>query len=186
MSTISTMSRMSTCQIAEERTEMDCEESVTNKTQLHILQLLAWAIEEIDGWGGTHSKMSSMKMMQKTVVGSSWKEWSSVLANSIVRSHSDHHTCHVLLRILLRHIFCRACHILLAIILSVCLYVLAVDFFPFLVLLSDIVHRITADILCSLHSVWYVCAVCCVYCVKTYKNTYICFCKSLHVVHGTQ
>ena len=36
-----------------------------------------------------------------------------------------HHTSTYLL-----HIFCRACHILLAIILSVCLYVLAVDFFP--------------------------------------------------------
>ena len=42
---------------------------------------------------------------KKTVVGSSWKEWSSVLANSIVRSQSDHHTCHVLLRIILLHIF---------------------------------------------------------------------------------
>ena len=42
---------------------------------------------------------------KRTVVGSSWKEWSSVLANSIVRSHLDHHTCHVLLRIILLHIF---------------------------------------------------------------------------------
>ena len=64
-----------------------------------------------------------------------------------------HHTSTYLL-----HIFCRACHILLAIILSVCLYVLAVDFFPFLVLLSEIIYRITAvkfghPLLFSLYSV---------------------------------
>ena len=75
-------------------------------------------------WGGTHRKMSSMKMMQKTVVGSSWKEWSSVLANSIVRSHSDHHTCHVLLRIILLHIFFISfAELVISCLPSSCLYV---------------------------------------------------------------
>ena len=94
-----------------------------------------------------------------------------------------HHTSTYLL-----HIFCRACHILLAIILSVCLYVLAVNFFPFLVLLSEIIYRITAvkfghPLLFSLYSVRYVCCLLCILCKDLYKNTHICFCKSLQVVH---